>query len=112
TRTYPIEVRVDNQTGLKPGMIATVEFRKEVKAYLLPLTAVVPDSREANYRVFRVVEREGKSVAEIVPVWFDNVLDNRVAVSLDATALLKPGDRVVSTGTHRLHEGQPVQVEP
>jgi len=112
TRTYPIEVRVDNQPGLKPGMIATVEFRKEVKAYLLPLTAVVPDSRDANYRVFRVVERDGKSVAEAVPVRFDNVLDNRVELRLDPRSLLKPGDRVVSTGTHRLHDGQPVQVEP
>ncbi len=112
TRTYPIEVRVDNQPGLKPGMIATVEFRKEVNSYLLPLTAVVPAAREATYQVFRVVERDGKSIAESVPVRFDNVLDNRVAVRLDATTLLKPGDRVVSTGTHRLHDGQAVQVEP
>lgn len=112
TRTYPIEVRVDNQPGLKPGMIATVEFRKEVRAYLLPLTAVVPASREAAYRVFRVVERDGRSIAESVPVRFDDVLDNRVALRLDATAALKPGDRVVTTGTHRLHDGQPVQVEP
>jgi multidrug efflux pump subunit AcrA (membrane-fusion protein) len=45
-----------------------------------------------------------------VPVEFDAVLDNRVAVRDGGPDGLKPGDRVVATGIHRLHDGEAVLV--
>jgi RND family efflux transporter MFP subunit len=111
TRTYEVEVRIDEPKGLRPGMIATVEFRREVRANLLPVTAIVPTSPGGSYSVYRIGEEKGRKVVQTVPVHFDDVLDNRVSVKLDANSALKTGDRVVTTGTHRLHDGQAVQVE-
>jgi RND family efflux transporter MFP subunit len=36
TRTYAVEVRIDDPRGLRPGMIATVVLEEEVRACLLP----------------------------------------------------------------------------
>jgi RND family efflux transporter MFP subunit len=111
TRTYAVEVRIDKPEGLRPGMIATVAFRREVKAHLLPLTAIVPRVAGSGYDVYRVVEEDGRDVVRTTPVVFEDVLDNRIAVRLDGQAgALRDGDRVVATGTHRLHDGQAVQV--
>jgi len=111
TRTFAVEVRIDDPRGLRPGMIATVRMRREVRVYLLPLLAVVPQSATGRYDVFRVVEEGGRSLVRRTPVEFDDVVDNRVAVRLAAGDGLKPGDRVVATGTHRLNDGQPVHIE-
>ena len=94
-------------------MIATVRLRREARVYLLPLSAVVPRSvaGTGQYDVFRVVEEGGRSLVRRVPAEFDDVVDNRVAVRLAAGDGLKPGDRVVATGTHRLYDGQPVHIE-
>ena len=111
TRTYAIEVRIDEPKGLRPGMIATVLVEHEVRAHLLPLTAVVPRIESGLYDVFRITDEGGQLIVRRVPLEFDDVIDNRVAVSLGDGAALKPGDRVVVTGTHRLHDGQPVTIE-
>ncbi len=111
TRTFEVEVRIDEPRGLRPGMIATVWLRRAASVHLLPLSAVVPGSGTGRYDVFRVVEEGGQSLVRRVPVEFDDVVDNRIAVRLTAGAGLGAGDRVVATGTHRLHDGQPVQVE-
>ena len=110
TRTYPIEVRVDHPDGLRPGMVATVVFRKEARAYLLPLTSV------AQGRFGPVVDglsgrgRRGPVGRRQVPMAFDDVLDNKVAVRMGEPDGLRPGDRVVATGVHRLRDGQVVRV--
>jgi RND family efflux transporter MFP subunit len=111
TRTFAVEVRIDDPRGLRPGMIANVRLRREARVYLLPLSAVVPRSGTGGYDVFRVVEKGGRSLARRAPAEFDDVVDNRVAVRLAAGDVLKPGDRVVATGTHRLYDGQPVHIE-
>ena len=110
TRTYPIEVRVDDPEGLRPGMVATVVFRKEARAYLLPLTSVAHATSGPSLMVYRVVDEGGKSVVRQVPVAFDDVLDNKVAVRVGGPDGLRTGDRVVATGVHRLREGQTVRV--
>jgi RND family efflux transporter MFP subunit len=110
TRTYPIEVRVDNPEGLRPGMVATVVFRKEERAYLLPLTAVAQGDSGQELVVYRVDDEGGKSIVRRVPMAFSDVLDNKVAVRLGESAGLKPGDRVVATGIHRLRDGQAVRI--
>jgi RND family efflux transporter MFP subunit len=110
TRTYPIEVRVDNPQGLRPGMVATVIFRKESRAYLLPLTAVGQGSSSESLVVYRVEDEGGKSVVRKVPMAYNDVLDNKVAVRVGEPGGLRPGDRVVATGIHRLRDGQPVRI--
>jgi RND family efflux transporter MFP subunit len=111
TRTFAVEVRIDDPRGLRPGMIATVSLRREARVYLLPLSAIVPRGGTGRYDVFRVVEEGGRSVVRRAPAEFDDVVDNRVALRLAAGDGLKAGDRVVVTGTHRLYDGQPVHVE-
>lgn len=111
TRTYAIEVRIDEPRGLRPGMIATVHVERDQRAYLLPLSAVMHSSEQRDYQVFRLTEEAGQTVVRRVPVALDDVIDNRIAVNVGAESALQPGDRVVTTGTHRLYDGQPVAIE-
>ena len=60
--------------------------------------------------MYRTSTETGKGVAERIPVTLEAVLDNRVAVRIGADERLRPGDRVVATGIHRLHDGEAVQV--
>ncbi|AGA28073.1 efflux RND transporter periplasmic adaptor subunit [Singulisphaera acidiphila] len=110
TRTYPIEVRVDNPQGLRPGMVATVLFRKETRAYLLPLTSVAAGPSAQTLMVYRVEDEGGKPVVREVSMAFDDVLDNKVAIRMGNDDRLRPGDRVVATGVHRLRDGQAVRI--
>ncbi|HVA48848.1 MAG TPA: efflux RND transporter periplasmic adaptor subunit [Pirellulales bacterium] len=111
SRTYTVEVRIDDPRGLRPGMIASVLLEREVRAYLLPLTAILPSTARGAYEVFRVTEESGQPVVRRVLVEFDDVIDNRVTIKVGDGASLEPGDRVVATGTHRLYDGQRVVVE-
>jgi RND family efflux transporter MFP subunit len=113
TRTFAVEVRIDEPRGLRPGMIATAWLRREVRVCLLPLSAVVPGGGAGRYEVFRVVREGGRTLARRTAVEFDDVVDNRVAVRLGSGADpgLVIGDRIVATGNHRLEDGQPVQIE-
>jgi multidrug efflux system membrane fusion protein len=110
TRTYSIEVRVDQPHGLRPGMVASVQFRQERRANLLPLTSVAPGGPDGSMVVYRVVEENGRSLARGVPVILNGILDNRVAVELGGRRRLALGDRFVVTGVHRIHDGEVVQV--
>jgi multidrug efflux pump subunit AcrA (membrane-fusion protein) len=91
-------------------MVATVVFRKEARASLLPLTAVARGTSNGLLIVYRVEDEGGRSVIRKVPMTFDDVLDNKVAVHLGDVGGLRPGDQVVATGIHRLRDGQTVRV--
>ncbi len=110
TRTYPIEVRVDQPHGLRPGMVASVQFRQERRAHLLPLTSIAPGGPDGSMVVYRIVEENGRSLARRVPVILNGILDNRVAVELGGRSRLALGDRFVVTGVHRIHDGEVVQI--
>jgi RND family efflux transporter MFP subunit len=110
TRTYAVEVRVDDPQDLRPGMMATVVIAEELREFLLPLAAIVPSASEGGYEVFRVDDEDGRSVVHRVPVEFDDLIDNRVTVKVGEGAALKPGDRIVAGGTHRLYDGQQVEI--
>jgi RND family efflux transporter MFP subunit len=111
TRSYAIEVRVDRPDGLRPGMVANVHIQKEQRAHLLPLTAIAPGAADAKaFEVYRIKSENGTTVAQRIAVALEAVLDNRVAVRIGPEQSLKPGDRVVATGIHRLHDGEAVQV--
>ena len=111
TRSYPIEVRIDRPLGLRPGMVASVHIRKEQRAHLLPLTAIAPGTTRAKpFEVYRATSENGKTLAQRIPVTLEAVVDNRVAVRVGPDEILKPGDSIIATGIHRLHDGEAVQV--
>ncbi|MFO0957961.1 MAG: efflux RND transporter periplasmic adaptor subunit [Isosphaeraceae bacterium] len=113
TRSYPVEVRIDRPGGLRPGMVATAHFRKERRAYLLPLTAITLDNPERKPSVYRVGVEDGREVVRQVPATLDDVLDNRIAIRLADSGEpggLRVGDRVVANGVHRLRDGEAVHV--
>lgn len=118
SRSYPVEVRIDRPEGLRPGMVATVHLRHDRRAALVSLTAVVPaeSSDSAEAAVFRVTRDGERKVLRRVPIRIGDVLDNRVAVSLDVsgqtTDVLHAGDEIVSTGVHRLRDGEVVHIVP
>lgn len=111
-RSYPVEVRIDQPGGLRPGMIATVHFQREQSATLLPMTAIVP-LENGQPGVFQIVaEAEGSKVNR-VPVTISDVFDNQVAIRFaSGDQSLKLGDTIVSTGVHRLYDGQSVKIVP
>ncbi|HWB11597.1 MAG TPA: efflux RND transporter periplasmic adaptor subunit [Pirellulales bacterium] len=110
TRTYAVEVRVDDPQDLRPGMIATVAIDEELREFLLPLAAIVPKASDGSYEVFRVAEENGRPIVHRVPVEFEDLIDDRVTVRIGDGTALKAGDRIVATGTHRLYDGQQVQI--
>lgn len=114
TRSYPVEVRVDDPRGLRPGMVATAHFVRERRASLLPLTAVTVDNPGRLPSVYRVAREGDRDVARQVPVQFDDVLDNRVVLRVgggqDTAGSIRAGDRVVATGVHRLRDGEFVHI--
>ena len=113
-RSYPIEVRVDKPDGLRPGMVALAHFRREQKAYLVPMTAVAPRVQDQATTVFLVAKSGGKMIAKQIPVGVVDVLDNRLAIRIEPGDLnpgsVKVGDQIVGTGVHRLHDGDLVRI--
>ncbi|QEH32534.1 Macrolide export protein MacA [Aquisphaera giovannonii] len=115
TRTYPVEVRVDDPRGLRPGMIATVHLSRASDALLLPLTALVPRASGPGCDAFVVVDGPHGPVVRRRRATIEDVVDDRATVLADATPgpgqSLAPGDRVVVDGVHRLSDGRAVVVE-
>jgi RND family efflux transporter MFP subunit len=113
-RSYPIEVRIDKPGGLRPGMIASAHFRREEKAFLVPMTAVAPRVSDQATTVFLVNKVDGKLLAQQIPVGVVDVLDNKLAIRIGPPdpkwGGLKVGDQIVGTGVHRLHDGDLVRI--
>lgn len=113
-RSYPIEVRIDKPGGLRPGMIASAHFRREERAYLVPMTAVAPRVSDQATTIFLVTKADGKWIARQIPVGVVDVLDNRLAIRIGPSdpkvGGLKVGDQIVGTGVHRLHDGDFVRI--
>lgn len=113
-RSYPIEVRIDKPGGLRPGMIASAHFRREEKAFLVPMTAVAPRVSDQATTVFLVTKVDGKLLAQQIPVGVVDVLDNKLAIRIGPPdpkwGGLKVGDQIVGTGVHRLHDGDLVRI--
>ena len=110
TRTYPVEIRIDQPGGLRPGMVATAHLSRDRSAYLLPLTAIAPGRSSHARMAYRVVEESGELVVREISVRLDGILDNRAAIRLGPGEMMAPGDRIVATGVHRLYDGQSVRI--
>ncbi|WP_437188323.1 efflux RND transporter periplasmic adaptor subunit [Planctomicrobium sp. SH668] len=111
TRSYAVEVRIDQPGALRPGMIATVHFQEEQRAVMLPMTAIIPGEK-LNPAVFRVLHDQDVLKVEQVPVRITGVFNNNVLIEVsdEAGRILRLGDTIVGTGAHRMREGQEVHI--
>lgn len=100
-RRILVKGRVPNTEHLLlPGMFATVQAQLGVRqAFLVPEEAVVSDPD--GFYVWRIGSDDG---AERVPVELGGREDARVEIKAD----LRPGDRVVTAGTHKVRAGEKV----
>lgn len=106
-RTFLVEVSVPNTGGmLKPGMVARVRLARGAarEATLVPREAVL--RTESGYIVFVVRDRDGRLVAESVPVVTGSGSANRVVVESG----LESGDRIVVVGQHQVTNGDVVRI--
>ncbi len=112
-RVFLIEVTITNsKEEVRPGMIGTLVLgaAKEVTPRLVvPLGAVVHSpSHPEGFAVFRVRSRDGKTFAEARDIQIGNTYGNSIEVTAGVTA----GDRVVAVGGALLRDGQEVRLLP
>jgi multidrug efflux system membrane fusion protein len=110
TRTFEVEVTINEPRQLKPGMVVTIILGQQEEMVLVPMTAVARGATLDDLTVFAVVEENGRAVARRRPVRLDGVYDNRIRLIEGPASKVKVGDAIVVTGTFRLTDGQPVRV--
>jgi RND family efflux transporter MFP subunit len=120
SRVFDVEVTIPNENGrLRPGMIGTVTAGRAAAAepadaaaassLILPLSAVVRSTGEANqYAVFVVEQQSDVEVARIRSVELGDVMGNGVAVRKGLSA----SDKVITTGATLLTDGERIRVIP
>jgi RND family efflux transporter MFP subunit len=110
-RVFAIEVTVPNpKSYLKPGMIASLNLSgvQNVPAPSVPLSAVVANpAASGRYAVFMATEQAGKWTAHLREVTLGETHESDVAIEG-----LKPGEKVVVSGTADLKDGDLIQVLP
>lgn len=112
TRSYPIEVRIDQpRTTSGNGGHGLLSTRADGH----------PAPHDGDYsrrfrtaRCVRIAQEAGQLLLRRIPIEIRDVLDNQVAVQLPLASdhSLKLGDEIVSTGVHRLRDGQQVRIVP
>lgn len=116
TRTFLIEVTIDQPSGigpgkgLRPGMVVTINLGEKREAHLLPMTAVQRGASPRDFAVFQVVEEHGQTIVRKRKVALGGVIDNRISVVPGEGTQIHDGDRIVTVGAARLRDGQVVQV--
>jgi RND family efflux transporter MFP subunit len=110
TRTFEVEMTIDEPKGLKPGMVVTILVGKQLDMLLLPMTAVQRGERKDDCIVYAVVEEEGRTIARRRSVRLDGVYDNRVRVVEGGESQVAVGDVIIVTGAFRLTDGQEVRL--
>jgi len=110
-RVFAIEVTVPNpKSYLKPGMIASLNLSGVQNAPVpsVPLSAVVANpAASGRYAVFMATEQAGKWTAHLREVTLGETHESDVAIEG-----LKPGEKVVVSGTADLKDGDLIQVLP
>lgn len=106
SRSLPIKVEIPNSAGeLAGGMMARVTLQTPTRtdqSVIVPRDALVPHG--PTHIVFRVQDKDGKPVAEMVEVMTGRYFGEAVEVF----GTLQAGDRVVVRGNERLQTGQPL----
>jgi len=110
-RVFAIEVTVPNpKSYLKPGMIASLNLTGVQNAPVpsVPLSAIVANpAASGRYAVFMATEQAGKWTAHLRDVTLGESHDSDVAIEG-----VKPGEKVVVSGTADLKDGDLIQVLP
>lgn len=110
TRTFEIEVCMDQPRGLKPGMVVTILGGCEEGMVLLPMTAVQRGRTQEEFVVYTIAKDQGRPVARRRRVHWDGVHDNRLRLVDGPASEVRAGDSVVVSGAVRLTDGQAVRV--
>ncbi len=106
-RTFPVELVLPNPGRVvKPEMVANLALtrRELADALVVPQDAVV--RVEEGYVAFVVVERDGRTVAEVRPLILGGSQRNQLVVD-DG---LEAGDRLIVVGQQQVAHGDEVQV--
>jgi RND family efflux transporter MFP subunit len=110
TRSFEIEVTIDEPHGLRPGMVVTLITGREQSLILLPMTAIGRGKTPDEATVFAVVDDGGRKVVYKRPVKLGGVYDNRIRLVEGDRSQPGEGDVIVVTGAFRLSEGQEVRL--
>ncbi len=113
TRLFEIELTVSNpHNRLKAGMIASLSVpaqTTEDMPLVVPLTAVIrPKDDPSGYAVYVVEQTSAASFARLRRVQVGEVYGNLIAV----TEGVQRGERVVSSGTMLLNDGDRIRLVP
>lgn len=110
TRTFEVEVTIDDPNGLRPGMVVTILIGQAERLALLPMTAIQRGAHADEFAVYAVVEEAGRTVARQRRVELKGVYDNRVRLLESGDTQAAVGDAIVVSGAFRLSDGQAVRV--
>ncbi len=110
TRTFLVEVTIDEPGKLRPGMIVTTSVGENRRGLLLPMTAIQRGRSRPGFVVYKVVTQADSAVVRECPVELDGVYDNRIHVPASPASEMAEGDVVVVVGAWRLSDGQVVRV--
>jgi len=113
SRVYSVEVRIDNPKNLlKAGMIASITIgagQSIGKVTVVPLTAVVRSPSNPNGFAVYLTEGTGDTVrVHTQDVTSGDTYGNMIA----ALGGVNPKDRVVTTGTNMIKNGDQVRIIP
>ncbi|MEM7253650.1 MAG: efflux RND transporter periplasmic adaptor subunit [Pseudomonadota bacterium] len=109
TNSFPVSVTIDRpRADVKPGLSAEVSFQFTTastgKAFMLPVTAVLPSDEQG--RAFVYVFDAGSSTVARKAIEVVNVRDNE----LEVTGGITEGDIVASAGVSFLSDGMRVKL--
>ncbi len=110
TRTFEVEVTIDEPKQLRPGMIVTAIVGQAESMVLLPMTAVQRGRTANEFAVYTIVDENGQQVARRRRVELDGVYDNRIRLIVGSRSEVGVGAAIVVTGAFRLTDGQAVRV--
>jgi membrane fusion protein (multidrug efflux system) len=107
SRTVKVRALIDNKSGaLKPGMLMTVSVQSNPRmALAVPEMSILEKADGSS--VFKVVQKDGKTVAAPAPV----TIGARAAGWVEIMTGLKAGDQIVVEGVQRARPGQPIRVD-
>jgi len=112
TRSFLVEVTIDEPGALKPGMIVTTRLGRRQQGLLVPMTAIQRGRTRAGFVLYKVASQAGSTCVHECPVELDGVYDNQIHIRSGESSAVVVGDAVVSVGAWRLCDGQSVCVIP
>lgn len=110
TRTFEVEVTIDAPKLLRPGMVVTIIIGRRETVVLVPMTAIQRGAGPDDLTVYTVVDENGQKIARKRRVTLNGVYDNRIHLIEGSGSEIGVGDPIVTAGTFRLTDGQPVRV--